>query len=97
MKGDERRSLERWDGGHSLRAATISRLESDQSAGTNTHTHIYSNRASSAALIRADMPFILLLLEYTPRRRQVNKISGYHTVLDRHQFAGTKTFAPALA
>lgn len=65
--GDERRSCEGWDGGHGLRAAPISLLENDQSTGTNTHTHIYSNCANSAALIRADMPFILLLLEHTPQ------------------------------
>lgn len=64
--------MEGWDDGHCLRAALISLLESDQSTGTTTHTHIYSDCASSTALITADMPFILLLLEHTPRRQLVN-------------------------
>lgn len=83
-RGGKERYEGRWkeelhgDDGHCLRAAPISQLESDQSPGTNTHTHIYSNCASLAALIRADMPFILLLLEHTPHRQQVNLITGYH-------------------
>lgn len=82
MRGDERRSREGWERGHCLRAAPISLLESDQSTSMNTHTYIYSNCASLAALIRADMPFILLLLEHIPRRQQVNQITGYHTVTE---------------
>lgn len=80
MEGDERRTWEGWEHGHCLRAAPISPLESDQSTGMNTH--IYSNCASSAALIRADMPFILLLLEHKLDRRQVNQFTGYHTVTE---------------
>lgn len=77
------REMKGWGGkdgndGQRLRAAPISLLESDQSPGTNTHTHIYSNCARLAALIRADMPFILLLLEHTAHRQQVNLITGYH-------------------
>ena len=47
----------------------------------HTHTCIYSNCASLAALIKADMPFILLLLEHRVDRQQVNQITGYHTVV----------------
>ena len=93
MRGDERRSWEGWEHGHCLRAAPISLLESDQSTGTNTHTYIYSSGASSAALIRADMPFILLLLEHTPHRQQVNQITGYHTVTEHILDPGTSLLA----
>lgn len=83
MEGDERRSWEGWEHGHCLRAAPISLLESDQSTGMNTQIHTFTqNCASSAALIRVDMPFILLLLEHTPNRRQVNHFTGYHTVTE---------------
>ena len=60
-------------------AAPVSRLESDQSTDRNTHAH---KRASLEAVIRADMLLILLLLEHTLDRQQVNQITGYHTAAE---------------